>query len=695
MMDWKWLTEKIYGGFLGMNVGIRLGAPVEPAIWTAERIERVYGDIHGYVKEYKHFAADDDVNGPVFFLRALDDTDGAEPTPASVSEAYLNYAREGIGMFWWGGLGVSTEHTAYLNLLHGIPAPMSGSIRQNGSTVAEQIGGQIFIDTWGLIAPGDPARAARYARAAASVSHDGEALNGAAFIAACISAAFVHDSADAVMDEGLRQIPRESRYHQVVDAVRTFRARHPESTWKDCRLMLEKEWGYDRYPGACHVIPNAGVCALALAYGQGDFCRTVEIAVMCGWDTDCNAGNVGTIAGVLNGIGGIPALYRDPVNDELVLSGVSGYLNILDIPTYVWHLAYWAYRTAGLPVPDEVLSRRHPGAVRFDFSLPGATHGLRVSDPCLFRGQNKDGGYEVMWDRLERGQQAAVFLKTFYRRGDFSDERYKPVFSPIACPGQEAVIACDFEKWRGESVCVTPYIREALSGETMLLTTSILREDGSHTFRFILPEVDGGLIGEVGLHIEGNSPRITYDAGRLIIRRFEISGKADYSLRVGRMPEEFQNVLPFSQNHGSWHVEGDHIQALSVEHAEAATGNYFMTDVKVTGTVTPRNGPSHLVGVRVQGTRRGYYLGLDGENRVSILRHDGFALDRIAGGTFRWEPDRPYQICAEVRGRTLKLSIDGQEVLEAEDGRFAWGMAAYAMYAAGRTEFGDLRITEL
>ena len=150
-MEMTTLLEKLYGGFLGMNVGIRLGAPVEPAIWTVERIARTYGDIRGYVKEYKHFAADDDTNGPVFFLLAL------------VGEAFVNYAREGIGMFWWGGFGVSTEHTAYLNLLAGIPAPQSGSIRQNGSTIAEQIGGQIFIDTWGLVAPGDPERAARYA----------------------------------------------------------------------------------------------------------------------------------------------------------------------------------------------------------------------------------------------------------------------------------------------------------------------------------------------------------------------------------------------------------------------------------------------------------------------------------------------------------------------------------------------------
>ena len=85
----------------------------------------------------------------------------------------MNYAPFEHGFFWWGGYGVSTEHTAYLNLRNGIKAPRSGSVEQNGAAVAEQIGGQIFIDTWGLVAPGNPELAAKYAAQAASATHGG------------------------------------------------------------------------------------------------------------------------------------------------------------------------------------------------------------------------------------------------------------------------------------------------------------------------------------------------------------------------------------------------------------------------------------------------------------------------------------------------------------------------------------------
>ena len=100
----------------------------------------------------------------------------------------------------------------------------------------------------------------------------------------------------------------------------------------------------------CHIIPNAGVCILALLYGKGDFARTVEIATMCGWDTDCNAANVGTILGVLCGIEGLPDHYRSPINDSVVLSGISGYLNILDIPSYAKEVAALGYKINGLEI---------------------------------------------------------------------------------------------------------------------------------------------------------------------------------------------------------------------------------------------------------------------------------------------------------------------------------------------------------
>ena len=42
-----------------------------------------------------------------------------------------------------------------------------------------------------------------------------------------------------------------------------------------------------------------------MLYGKGELGRSIEISVMCGYDTDCNASNIGTILGVLGGLGGV------------------------------------------------------------------------------------------------------------------------------------------------------------------------------------------------------------------------------------------------------------------------------------------------------------------------------------------------------------------------------------------------------
>src|SRR5690606_13682471 len=121
-------------------------------------------------------------------------------TPAQIGQTWLNYLIERRTVLWWGGLGNSTEDTAYLRLKHGRAAPASGSIATNGKVVAEQIAAQIFIDGWAMVAPGDPERAADLARRAASVSHDAEAIYGAQALAAMQSLAFVEADRNKLLD---------------------------------------------------------------------------------------------------------------------------------------------------------------------------------------------------------------------------------------------------------------------------------------------------------------------------------------------------------------------------------------------------------------------------------------------------------------------------------------------------------------
>lgn len=699
-MTTRAFVEKVYAGFLGMNIGIRLGAPVEPTLWTRERIERFYGDIHSYVKDFKNFAADDDVNGPVYFLRALND--GAlhrALTPPDVAEAWLNYSREGVGMFWWGGYGTSTEHTAFLNLMHGMEAPASGSIQTNGKAIAEQIGGQIFIDTWGFIFPGDPKRAAEYARIAASVSHDGDGLNGAAFIAGCIAQAFLTHDIQEIVEVGLSLIEETSTYAKVVRSVRDFHAQNPDD-WQLCLRYLHQEWGYDRYPGVCHIIPNAGVCAMALLYGN-TFARGVEIATMAGWDTDCNAGNVGSILGVAGGLEVLPDHYRRPIGDMIVLSGISGYLNILDVPTYVKQLCKLSFQVRNLEIPKEL--DREEGVIDFDFSLPGSTHGFRLSNPngCLLR--NEGNALAMVYDRLVRPQGTRLFYKPFYRRSDFDDERYMPVFSPTVYTGQTITMHLRFEKFSGESITLTSYVRNTTTQELVMFESFVVKDERQRTVSFSLdkhnPRLTGAMIDEVGLIFESNSPAKNKDLGVVFVERFTVSGKPDYTIDLAQQKKEFASITPFSHNHGSWELvkteDGTvQMQVMALDHGEACTGTYFAKDVRVEGSVTLYRGTSALISLRVQGARRGYYAGFH-KGQLGIFKHEKDSFIPLVSRSFACELDTAYHLTFEAKGTALQVSIDGEETLSTVDSTLDHGMVGYAIYEGGRVGFGSLSVKEM
>lgn len=194
--------ERTYAGVLGKIIGVYLGRPFEQ--WSHERIMAELGEITYYVHERMGMplvVTDDDISGTFTFVRALPDYGNPRDlTAEQIGQTWLNYIVENRTILWWGGMGNSTEHTAYLRLKEGHRAPASGSARLNTRTVAEQIGAQIFVDSWAMVAPGDPDLAARLAQRAASVSHDGEAIYAAQVVAVMESLAYVEGDLSKLID---------------------------------------------------------------------------------------------------------------------------------------------------------------------------------------------------------------------------------------------------------------------------------------------------------------------------------------------------------------------------------------------------------------------------------------------------------------------------------------------------------------
>ncbi len=678
--------EKIYAGWLGKIIGIRMGAPVEG--WSYEQIKNIYGKLNGYPVDYKEFAADDDSNGPLFFLRALEDCGrGTDMEAQDVADALLNYAPFEHGFFWWGGYGISTEHTAYLNLRNGIKAPQSGSISQNGRVMAEQIGGQIFIDTWGLVTPGNPDLAAVLAEKAASVTHDGNGVYGGIFVAVCISYAFVECDVCKIIKKGLSYLPENCEYAKVVRAVVAYYEEHRRD-WEGCCHFIFENYGYDKYQGVCHIIPNIAVMILALLYGEGDFDKTLNLCNQCGWDTDCNVGNLGTLMGVRGGLSVIDYnKWRKPINDFLACSSVVGSLNIVDIPYGASYIVKLAASLAGseLPEPYKTICRERIDSCHFEY--PGSTHAIRVRSKHLhtsdiypkleYHLQNTDESaatgsrsLKVTANVMQGGENLFIYKKTYYVPEDFHNSRYDPAFSPVVYPGQTIHGSVMLPEY-GQAVLVSLYAKERHT-QTIYEGDKIELQKGIwENLTFRIPALEGGLIEEIGFCVHVKADRGKGVAVTVLIDDLYVDGSSCYSIQMEKETEEcwtivHREISQFTKLKGLFYLEDGELHLSCGDFGEAYTGKYNWEDYKALFIITPMTGNHHLVNVRVQGAGRCYAAAFLPDGNIGLLKNmNGYRV--LLSKSFDWQCGQEYQVAVRVEHDMIKIEIDGEEVLAYRD----------------------------
>lgn len=681
----KEIIEKIYAGWLAKTIGIRLGAPIEG--WTYQRIKDVFGELHDFPGEVARFAADDDSNGPIFLIRALEDSkNGYDISAQDVGEALLNYAPFETGFFWWGGYGTSTEHTAYLNLRAGIKAPASGSIAQNGAAVAEQIGGQIFIDTWGLVTPGNTDLAADYARKAASVTHDGNGIYGGIFVAVCISHAFVEQDIHAIIEKGLSYIPADCEYSRVVCEVMDFHEKYPEN-WRECFQFIYKNFGYDKYPGICHIIPNAAVMVLALLYGKGDFSATLNICNMCGWDTDCNVGNIATIIGVRNGLEGIDYdKWRKEINDVLICSSVVGSLNIMDIPYGAAYLVRLAAGIAGEDMPEpwnEILGRRLDGC---HFEFPGSTQGMRVrteygSASTIALVNTEEAAHtgnrslSVSVSDIQSGR-VLLYRKTYYVPDDFEYGRYDPSFSPTVYPGQTLTGGLYLPK-DGCKCKVRGYVHDKITDRIITCDEGTVLNPCQWTaITMKIPAMEGGLIDEVGFAIDLLANQGDFLNLRVLLDDFYWEGEPDYTVDFSKAYEEVWNpmrkeISQFTKLKGITYLEDGKLHLSCSDFGEIYTGGYDWKNYQASFVLTPALGKWHMCNVRVQGAIRSYAAGFSGEGKLGIYKNEN-GYRKLKEMDYPWEYGKTYKITVKARENNIYVAVDGEEKLVFTDEEYPY-----------------------
>ncbi|MGE5224826.1 MAG: ADP-ribosylglycohydrolase family protein [Omnitrophica WOR_2 bacterium] len=694
-------VERVYAGLLGKIIGVYLGRPFEG--WTYEKIMEKLGEIHYYVNDklgLPLIVTDDDIAGTFTFLRALPDYgDRLDISPQQIGQTWINYLIEKRTVLWWGGLGNSTEHTAYLRLKRGIPAPLSGSMQLNGKVVSEQIGAQIFIDGWAMVSPGDPQQAADLARRAASVSHDGEAIYGAQVLAAMEALAFVEPDIHCLMDTAVSLIPRDSVIYRLIADLRDWRTKEPD--WRKTRLKIVERYGYDRYGGNCHMVPNHALIQLGLLYGEDNFQKSLLIANTSGWDTDCNSGNLGCLMGIKNGLAGIDAGpdWRGPVADRLYLSTADGGRCITDAVRETYHIASSGYALAGQA------SLAPKAGARFHFELPGSVQGFRVEDAGDLTGavtlenvaghsQTGSRSLAIRCRPLPSAGVARVATPTFILPGDLKMPGYALYASPTLYPGQAIRAGLQAgENNTTELECrlfVSHYaagdILETVYGPELKLHPGETLEPA-----WTLPDFGGYPIARVGLEV---APDPSVES-ILYLDYLTWDGVPDVELKrpegAGSMWSKawVQGVDYFQSWAEPYRLVQDEGTGLLIQ------GCREWKDYQVSADVTPHMVKSAGLAARVQGMRRYYALLLCDEGRARLVKAlDGTKI--LAESEFPLQLGRTYQLSLQVKGRQIRAFIDDQVVFDHLDEEQPLHEGAIALVCEeGRTATTSVRISPL
>ncbi len=665
--------ERVYAGVLGKLIGVYLGRPFEG--WTYQRIMKELGTIEYYVHDRLGaplVVTDDDVSGTFTFVRALAEH-GVKPdlSAEEIGKTWLNSIIEQRSILWWGGNGNSTEHTAWLNLKRGLPAPHSGSIATNGQAVAEQIGAQIFIDGWALVAPGQPKLAAKLAEAAGSVSHDGESVHAAKLLAAMEAEAFVSSDIDHLIDVGLSVIPGNSLIAALARDVRAWSAELTD--WRDARQRIEDRYGYDKYPGNCHVVPNHALILLALIYSRGDFHQAMTIVNTAGWDTDCNSGNVGCLIGIMHGLKGLEGGpdWRGPLADRALISASDGGYAVNDAARIACDIASLGLQLAGLAP----LAPPKDGA-QFHFALPGSVQGFMAerdpiqTDLIAVEHAEVDGrpALALRFKGLAKGRTGAALTPVFSPPDIVDMRTYDMQASPRVYSGQTVKARLIADRANTSTVQAALRIKVYglndrlfdFDGPALALAPG---EDG--ILSWTLPDLDGQPIQKIGVALTSDESRAD---GTVFLDHLRWDGAPLVTLRRPKDPSEFwrkawvNNVSFFSKNFRSaFRISQDRGSGIIV------CGARDWTDYRVASDVAVHLGSGAGLAARVQGLRRYYALQLEAGNKARLVKVRDNSRTILAEAPCRWTLEDPIPLALEVRGANITGFAGGATLRAVDD----------------------------
>ncbi len=683
--------EQIYAGVLGKILGVYLGRPVEG--WSYEKIVNQLGDISYYVNEKigaPLIVPDDDISGTFAFFRSLKDNNcNSKITSKDIGNTWLNYIIENQTILWWGGLARSTEHTAFLRLKEGIDAPESGSSALNGESMATQIGAQIFIDAWALVNPGNPDRATYMAREAARVSHDGIAVEAAVYLAAIEAMSFDESRIDKLLDSALVYV-RSDQLKSLVGQIRSICSK--AENWIAVREYIAKHHGYDKYLGNCPMITNHLSVLMSFIMGRNSFQDSISIATSAGWDTDCNAGNIGCLNGIRLGLEGINngADFRTPVADRMLIVTSDGGSCISDAVIESRSIIHVACALNNISTD--------PPQKRFAFEFSGSVQGFyipkenqltqAVKQIKNINSSMNQSGLLINYEALATGLHGTVCVDTFtdlQPKGIEGTSYFEVSASPTLYSGQQ--VEATIRTFSNVNPRCSLYIEYYNHKNTLEIATSDVwsLEKDDNRVMWEVPNTNGFPIYRIGIKLQSDK-RLD---GAVCLVSLDWSNAPKY-FHIPRSYEMSPDLTPWTTE-TTWlksfmssasNFNPDYTTTFSLSHREdhgvVTLGTTDWNDYSITSSIQFMQHQGAGLVVRSVGHRRYYAALIEGSfaRIIKVKDRKKIILAEIDRG---YHIDELHRLKFVAKGTKLVMKVDNHEVLSCVDNDYSCGAAGFVV----------------
>lgn len=284
------------------------------AIWTAQMIGQITG------ARFEHQPASALPVTPLTHLPGyapVDDDYYYEMVAVRAFEKYgIGLTVGQLGQQWLennaGSWGSSEQ--ALILLKRGVKAPDTGHPRYN--KLWWTIGPQFSSDVYGALTPGMPNLAATLARNLGHINGYAEGTDGAVFVSGMISLAFVEKDTHSIVRKAASLIDPASPYRQCLDMV--IGMAEAGRTAEQIFRAVDERWGIE-YPATNNAVVNGGIVAASVWFGDGDFSKTLQLAVHAAdfADTDCNAANSESVVAAMHGMKALPSEQVSELHDRI------------------------------------------------------------------------------------------------------------------------------------------------------------------------------------------------------------------------------------------------------------------------------------------------------------------------------------------------------------------------------------------